>query len=165
MFQRRNIHRVCGPGHPLALLKIRVCSINRRASVVFSGGKARARSWKTSTSCPPAPNKSTGPNCGSIARTKDQFVSFGGSHGLDCHAVEVFRAQLCGNRALDFAISGANGRCIIKRELHATYVGLVSDGKRIELDRDRIAQRIRDLDCFVFRCGQACFNRRNSIVR
>ena len=44
-----------------------VCSIIRRASVVLSGGSASARSLNTSTSCPPSPKSSTGPNCGSGA--------------------------------------------------------------------------------------------------
>ena len=41
---------------------MRVCSIILRARVVFSGGKAKARSLNTSTNCPPMPNNSTGPN-------------------------------------------------------------------------------------------------------
>ena len=53
------------PRTPFSAVKIRVCSIIRRASVVFSGGRASARSLKTSTSWPPVPNSSTGPNCGS----------------------------------------------------------------------------------------------------
>ena len=54
------------PRTPFSAVKILVCSIKRRASVVLSGGSASARSLKTSTNCPPAPNNSTGPNCGSM---------------------------------------------------------------------------------------------------
>ena len=53
------------PRTPFSAVKILVCSIMRRARVVFSGGSASARSLNTSTSCPPVPNSSTGPNCGS----------------------------------------------------------------------------------------------------
>src|SRR5215217_6515505 len=53
------------PLTPPSASKIRVLSIIRLASVVVSGGRARARSLYTSTSEPPDPKSRTGPNCGS----------------------------------------------------------------------------------------------------
>ena len=47
----------------------------RRASVVLSGGKARARSLNTSTNWPPVPNSSTGPNCGVQAAAENHLVA------------------------------------------------------------------------------------------
>ena len=38
----------------------------RRASVSFSGGRASARSWKTSAAMPPMPTKITAPKTGSF---------------------------------------------------------------------------------------------------
>ena len=64
-FERGEINRLAS-AHSLQRGEILVCSIMRRASVVLSGGSASARSLKTSTSWPPVPNSSTGPNCGSM---------------------------------------------------------------------------------------------------
>jgi hypothetical protein len=47
----------------------------RRASVVLSGGKPNALSLNTSTSVPPVPKSSTGPNCGSGLATDNQLVA------------------------------------------------------------------------------------------
>ena len=53
------------PRTPLSTWEIVVSPIRCLARVVLSGGRASARSLKTSTSWPPIPNSSTGPNCGS----------------------------------------------------------------------------------------------------
>ena len=54
------------PRTPLNASEMLRPPIMRRASVVFSGGRPSERSFKISTSWPPAPNRSTGPNWASV---------------------------------------------------------------------------------------------------
>ena len=65
LFQSAEIDRLAAANALESRDRSCVCSIMRRASVVLSGGSASARSLNTSTSWPPVPNSSTGPNCAS----------------------------------------------------------------------------------------------------
>ena len=66
LLQRGEVHRLAA-AHALAG-RCRSSSAPSSAgrACALSGGRPRARSLNTSTSCPPVPNSSTGPNCGSM---------------------------------------------------------------------------------------------------
>ncbi len=89
LFQRGQVLTGFRPRTPCRALKILVCSIKRRASVVLSGGSDSARSLKTSTNCPPVPNSSTGPNCAVNAAAEDQLIALRQDHGLHGDAREM----------------------------------------------------------------------------
>ena len=66
----------------------------RRASVVFSGGSARARSLKTSTSWPPGAEQQHRAELRIEAAAEDELVAVELDHRLDGDALEVLGAGL-----------------------------------------------------------------------
>ena len=87
--------RVCGHARLSVPWKSVLCSMNRRARVVFSGGKASARSSEDLHKLPSGAEQKHRPELCVHARTDDQFVSFRGNHPLHRHAVEVLCAPAC----------------------------------------------------------------------
>ena len=63
---RRSMFTAGFPRNPRSSFQDLSDSIARRASVSFNGGKASARSWKTSVAVPPIPTKITAPKTGSF---------------------------------------------------------------------------------------------------
>ena len=112
----------------------------RRASVVFSGGSARARSLKTSTMRPPAPNSSTGPNCGSMLLPRISSNPVQRDHRLHRDAEEVAFAGAISHRRFD-RLERARTACASERfNCTPPTFDLCVIGLRVQLQHHRIAE-------------------------
>ncbi len=136
---------------------MRVRSIMRRASVALSGGKPSARSLKTSTNWPPAPNNKHRPELRVNAAADDQFVAVQFDHRLHRHAEKMFLARLFRHGAFDRLPRPPHRRRIAQVQLHAANVGLVGDRFRIELQHDRKADARGVLDGLLLGAWRQAF--------
>ena len=76
------------------------------------------------------------------ARAENDLVAFKFGHGLYGHALEVLGTGLLGHRLLDALESLAYRIRIAQVQDHATHVGFVADGERVQLQYDRIAHPV-----------------------
>ena len=80
------------------------------------------------------------------AAADDEFVTVELDHRLDGDAQEVFLAGAFGDGGFDGLPGAADGGGVAQVELHAADVGLVGDGFRVELQHDRVADFVGQLD-------------------
>ena len=112
----------------------------RRASVVLSGGRPSARSLKTSTSWPPEPKSSTGPNCGSIDAADDQLVAVQLTIGCTVTPWKCSAPLLLASTGFADELERLAHRVGVREvELHAADIGLVRDRVGVELEHHREA--------------------------
>ena len=81
----------------------------------------------TSTSLPPCPNRSTGPNCGSATAAEDQLVPVGPAMRCTVTPRKWPSPSALADRGRDGAEGRPHGGRVAEPKPHATDVGLVGD--------------------------------------
>ena len=131
-----------------------------------SGGRASARSRYTSTSCPPEPNRITGPNCASTRTAQNEFVPVQPHHRLNRDSKKACRARLLRQRKSGWPeMPRRTESSSVKVQLHAADIGLVRDRFRMDFQHDRESERLGQIHCFFRAPRDLCRNCGNSVER
>ena len=135
----------------------------RCAKVVFSGGRASARSSINFDQLSAGAEKKYWPKLRVHAAAQNQLVTFHSHHGLNGDAAEVLRAGFLRDRRLDLLEGIADGGFIFQIELDAADVGLVGDGFGRSLSTTGKPIASACFDGFVFAARDARLDGGNAV--
>ena len=132
------------PRTPFSAVKIRVCSIIRRARVRVQRRQGQRAVLEDLDQLPAGAEQQHRAELRVEAAADDQLVAVQLDHRLDGHAQEVLGAGPLAHRRLDRADRRARTASASRQvQLHAADVGLVRDRLGVQLEDDRVADARR----------------------